>query len=265
MIGAIIGDIVGSPYEYNNIKTKDFELFGEKSRFTDDTVITIAVAETLLSFEKIDENNVEEFKSKLVQIMRKNGKQHLLSGFGVKFFNWLMQKNPKPYNSFGNGSAMRVSPVAWYADTLQETFFLAKATTEITHNHPEGIKGAISTAGAIFLAKNGASMSEIQDFVSQYYIIDFSIDEIRPTYKYEFSCQGSVPQAFQAFFESDSFEDAIRNAVSIGGDSDTIAAITGSIAEAYYGADKNIADMAKKYLTEDLYIVLDKFNSKYVK
>jgi type I restriction enzyme M protein len=263
MIGAIIGDIVGSPYDFNNIKTKDFELLGKRNRFTDDTVMTVAVAETLLKYEKIDINNVEEFQSSLIQVMKKLGKIHLAAGFGAFFFKWLMQEEPKPYNSFGNGSAMRVSPVAWYAKTLEETAFLAKATSEITHNHPEGIKGAVSVAGATFLAKNGALMEEIKAFVAQYYTIDFSLDEIRETYKFDCSCQGSIPQAFEAFFESTSFEDAIRNAVSIGGDSDTIAAITGSIAEAYYGVDEEILDKAKKYLTPNMQDIIDKFDIKY--
>ena len=265
MIGAIIGDIVGSPYDFNNIKTKNFDLFGTKNHFTDDTVMTVAVAEALLQYEKIDETNVEEFKSTLIQSMRRLGKIYFSAGFGMYFFHWLMQENPQPYNSYGNGSAMRVSPVAWYAKTLEETIFLAIATAEVTHNHLEGIKGAVSTAGAIFLAKSGASMTEIQDFVKQYYTIDFSLDEIRSTYSFDCTCQGSVPQAFQAFFESISFEGTIRNAVSIGGDSDTIAAIAGSIAEAYYGVDKKIIDKAKTYLTSDLSNTVEAFTLKYIK
>ena len=265
MIGAIIGDIIGSPYEsrYKDIKTKEFPLFGIGNHFTDDTVTTIAVAAALLKYDEITPDNVEDFKTTLTNSMRSLGKIYIGARYGKHFFSWLFQENPQPYNSFGNGSAMRVSPVAWYANSLEEALFVAKATSEITHNHPEGIKGAVSVTGAIFLAKNGAFMPEIQDFVSRYYTVDFSLDEIRDTYRFDCSCQGSVPQAFEAFFESTSFEDAIRNAVSIGGDSDTIAAITGSIAEAYYGVDQEIADKAKKYLTPRMQDIIDKFDIKY--
>jgi len=263
MIGAIIGDMVGSPYDLHNIKTKHFELFNPRCHFTDDTVMTVAVAEALLQYERIGIDNVEDFKKTLVQTMRRLGKIYISAGYGRGFFHWLMSKDPQPYHSFGNGSAMRVSPVAWYASSLTETLFLAKASAEVTHNHPEGIKGAVAVAGAIYLAKSGASMPKIRRFTEQYYRIDFSLDKIRPRYRFDCTCQGSIPQALQAFFESVSFEDALRNAVSIGGDSDTIAAITGSIAAAYYGVDPSLVDEAESRLTVDLLATTTKFMNKY--
>lgn len=263
MIGAIIGDIVGSPYDFNNIKTKNFEFLMKRNHYTDDSVMTIAVADALMQYEKIDSQNVSDFKITLIQSMKRLGRAHYFAGYGEKFYNWLITPTTLPYNSFGNGSAMRVSPVAWYAQTLEEALFLAKATAEVTHNHPEGIKGAVVVAGATFLARNGALLEEIQQFVSKYYNIDFSLEDIRPYYEFDVTCQGSVPQALQAFFESTSFEDAIRNAISIGGDSDTIGAMTGAIADAYYGADKMLCNTALGYLTEDLRAITEKFILKY--
>ena len=172
---------------------------------------------------------------------------------------WVMLGKTEPYNSYGNGSAMRVSSVGWYAKTLEEAELIAKATAEVTHNHPEGIKGAVATAGAVFLARTGAAMDEIKEYISKYYKIDFTIDEIRPIYKYDVTCQGTVPQAMQAFFESESFEDAIRNAISIGGDSDTLAAITGAVAEAYYGIPENLKETALSYLDDILLEVVEQF------
>ena len=267
MIGAIIGDVVGSVYEYNNVKTKDFDMFTNKHRFTDDTVITVAVAAAILEFdarEKINDSTVEEFKRILVEKMVFYGKKHILSNFGNRFFRWLVKNERRPYQSFGNGSAMRVSPVAWYATTLEETLWLAEKSAEVTHDHPEGVKGAVATAGAIFLARTGSSMATIREFVEKYYTIDFTLDDIRPTYKYDTTCQGCIPQAMQAFFESNSFEDAIRCIISIGGDSDTIGAITGSVAEAYYGVDKDMKEQALSYLTEDLLDVVTRFEEKYL-
>ena len=233
MLGAIIGDIVGSRFEFDNHKSKEFELFSPECDFTDDSVMTLAVAKALADYDEI--TDYDEFKNHLVKVMHKVGGRYMGCGYGGRFYMWLKYACIEPYNSYGNGSAMRVSPVAWFASSLEECEKLAQATAEVTHNHPEGIKGAVSVAGAIYLARTGHTMDEIKEYVSKFYTIDFTLDEIRPTYKFNETCQDTVPQAMQAFFESTSFEDAIRNGISIGGDSDTIAAITGSIAEAYYG------------------------------
>ena len=265
MIGAITGDIVGSIYEFDNIKTKDFELFDKNCMFTDDTVMTVAIAKALMDFEKIDEENIEDFKEHLITTMHEIGRKYPDCGYGGHFYSWIMKGKREAYNSFGNGSAMRVSAVGWYAKTLEEAELIAKATAEVSHNHPEGIKGAVATAGATFLARTGATMDELREYVSRYYIIDFTLDEIRTQYKFDVTCQGTVPQAFQCFFESDSFEDAIRNAISIGGDSDTLAAITGAVAEAFYGIDDEIKETALSFLDERLLDVTLEFERRYLK
>ena len=259
MVGAIIGDIVGSRFEFNNIKTKDFEMFVGRWKgcnFTDDTIMTIAVAKALAQYKKI--KDYEQFKKTLVRVMHRFGVRYPFSGYGQLFSNWLFTGSTKPYNSYGNGSAMRVSPVAWYANSIEEAEALAKATAEVTHNHPEGIKGAQAIAGATFLARIGKTKDEIREYISKYYHIDFTLDEIRPTYRFDATCQGSVPQALQAFFESTDFEDAIRNAISIGGDSDTIAAMTGAVAEAYYGVPEEIKTKALSYLDNYLFEEMSK-------
>ena len=286
MLGAIYGDIVGSVYEFNNIRTKNFELFSEKSKFTDDTVMTLAVANTLVKFDeivKIDDvfmsdkpNKWEDpatpwrvhlnlFKTLLISEMHTLGEKYPHAGYGGRFRFWLKEKQTEPYGSYGNGSAMRVSPVAWYANSLEECFDFAKASAEVTHNHPEGIKGAVVTAGATYLARTGATLDEIKAFVAKYYKIDFTLDEIRPTYEFNETCQDTVPQAMQAFFESISFEDAIRNAISIGGDSDTLAAITGAVAEAYYGmSDMEVRSVADR-LDSTLLKILNDFRNRFIK
>lgn len=264
MIGAILGDIVGSIYEFDNIKTKDFNLFDKECDFTDDSVMTIAVAEALMLFDQISEENIEEFKEELINTMHLIGIKYPDCGYGGHFLLWILLNKREPYNSFGNGSAMRVSSVGWYAKTLQETELIAKATAEVSHNHPEGIKGAVATAGAVFLARTGSTMEEIKEYISKYYTIDFTIDEIRESYDYDITCQGTVPQAMQAFFESTSFVDAIRNAISIGGDSDTLAAITGAVAEAYYGIPDDLKETALSYLDERLLNITERFKSKYL-
>ena len=264
MIGAILGDIVGSIYEFDNIKTKDFKLFDKECFFTDDSVMTIAIAEALMQYESINENNIEEFKENLITVMHKIGKKYPGCGYGGHFLMWILLGKREPYNSFGNGSAMRVSSVGWYAKTLEEAELIAKATAEVSHNHPEGIKGAVATAGAVFLARTGATMDELKAYIAKYYTIDFTIDEIRPVYDYDITCQGTVPQAMQAFFESESFEDAIRNAISIGGDSDTLAAITGAVAEAYYGIPDELKETALSYLDERLLNITERFEDKYL-
>ena len=260
MKGAIIGDIVGSRFEFHNHKSKDFSLFTFGCYFTDDTVMTLAVAKALNKHKKI--RDYEKFKKTLIKSMHKVGNMYPDCGYGGKFYHWIKEKKKEPYNSFGNGSAMRVSPAGWYASSLEEAECLARATAEVTHDHHEGIKGAVSVAGAIYLARSGASMEEIRQYVSGYYDINFTLDEIRPTYRFDVTCQGSVPQAFEAFFESVSFEDAIRNAISIGGDSDTIAAITGSVAEAFYGVDDSIWEKAEVFLDEELLEIYNEFNMK---
>lgn len=247
MIGAIIGDIVGSRFEFDNIKTKNFDLFSVDCDFTDDTVMTLAIAKALTR------RNDKDFKQILISTMHEVGGQYPSCGYGGRFLDWIMDESTEPYNSCGNGSAMRVSAVGWCAQTLAEAEALAKISAEVTHNHPEGIKGAQAVAGAIFLAKTGASKDTIREYITaNYYALDFTLDEIRPTYQYEIVCQTSVPQAIQAFLEATSFEDAIRNAISIGGDSDTVAAICGSIADAYYGVDEDLRETALSYLDDYL-------------
>ena len=265
MIGAILGDIVGSIYEFDNIKTKEFELFDKECFFTDDSVMTIAIAEALMQYENIDENNIDEFKENLIDVMHEIGIKYPDCGYGGHFLMWILRNKREPYNSFGNGSAMRVSSVGWYAKSLKEAELIAKVTAEVSHNHPEGIKGAVATAGAVFLARTGSTMDEIKQYISKYYTIDFTIDEIRPIYDYDITCQGTVPQAMQAFFESESFEDAIRNAISIGGDSDTLAAITGAVAEAYYGIPDDLRETALSYLDDRLLDITERFEEKYIR
>ena len=260
MIGAIIGDIVGSRFEWDNIKTKAFELFTPDCSFTDDSVMTLAVAQAILN----SGGDLDALEREAVACMRALGKRYPLAGYGGRFTMWLLSKNPKPYNSFGNGSAMRVSPCGFAAKTLDEAVAMADAVTKVTHDHPEGMKGAEATAAAIFLARSGKSKEEIREHIVQnYYPLCFTLDEIRPDYTFDVTCQGSVPQALEAFFESESFEDAIRNAISIGGDSDTIAAITGGVAEAFYGVPEEIRDMALSYLDDTEMEILIAFSEKY--
>ena len=260
MIGAIIGDIIGSRFEFDNLKSKEFELFDSECDFTDDSVMTIAVAKALQTYGKI--TDYTDFKKHLVAVMHEVGRRYPNCGYGGRFLEWMMRNRTEPYSSYGNGSAMRVSPVALFANSLAECEELAKVTAEVTHNHPEGIKGAISVAGAIYLARTGHSMDEIKEYVSNFYNIDFTLDEIRDEYDFYEICQKSVPQAFEAFFESVSFEDAIRNAISIGGDSDTIAAIAGSIAEAYYDIDESVKETALSYLDDYLLDIVNAFEAK---
>ncbi len=263
MIGAIIGDVVGSRFEFNNVKSKDFELFDSECEFTDDSVMTLAIAKSLTPYDKITDYG--EFKERLVQVMHEVGMRYPYCGYGGRFGEWIRKYRTEPYNSYGNGSAMRVSPVGWFASSLEECVTLAAATAEVTHDHPEGVKGAVSVAGAIYLARTGRPMEDIKKYVSNYYTVDFTLDEIRENYEFYEICQKSVPQAFEAFFESVSFEDAIRNAVSIGGDSDTIAAITGSVAEAYYGVGKEIKNTALSYLDKYLRDIAEAFVNKFIK
>lgn len=260
MLGTIIGDIVGSRFELRNHKNKEFELFHPRCIFTDDTVMTLAIGKAILNSKK----DYSDLSSLSIKYMREFAKMYPNSGYGYRFSQWVLSDNPKPYHSFGNGAAMRVSAIGFVAKTLDEAISLSRKVTEVTHNHKEGIKGAEATAVAIFLAKNGYRIPEIKSYIDKhYYKMDFKLDAIRETYKTDITCQGSVPQAITAFLESNSFEDAIRNAISIGGDSDTIAAITGGIAEAYYGIPFKIKTQALSYLDEHLKTILFEFESKY--
>lgn len=273
MTGAILGDIAGSRFEFNNRKSKEFELFTHRCTFTDDSVMTVAVAEAFIRYNSLTEaerrtdleKGYAELKRILVDSMHRIGRRYPDCGYGGHFYYWIMENRTEPYKSYGNGSAMRVSPVIWYANSLEEAETLAKVTAEVTHNHAEGIKGAQAVAGAGYLARTGASIVEIRKYVSKYYTIDFTLDEIRDGYSFYETCQDSVPQALEAFLESTGFENAVRNAISIGGDSDTIAAMTGAIAEAYYGIDAGLKETAESFLTYDLLSVYEKFNEMFRK
>ncbi len=249
MIGAIIGDIVGSVYEWDHIKTKDFPFFRPDCFFTDDTVMTCAVYRALRKFK---EGGTANPHRTLVETMRTFGRSYPGRGYGGRFRVWLSSEDPRPYNSFGNGSAMRVSAAGFLAESLNEARTLARISAEVTHDHPEGIKGAVATAEGIFLGRSGASLAEIRSALSAYYDLDFTLDAIRPGYEFDETCQGTVPQAIVAFLESDGFEDAVRNAISLGGDSDTLAAITGSLAEGFYGVPEALRQQAMAFLDAPL-------------
>lgn len=292
MLGAIIGDIVGSIYEFDNIRTKDFEFFQKEMFVTDDTVMTLAVGEALLdTMESGEDKNVislyknlrrdaseaslknfrEKFGSldmgyKMTELsinavlnMVEMGRKYPYMSYGNRFRYWL--EEPIAYNSFGNGAAMRISPVAYIARDLSEVSHLSKIVTEVSHDHKDGIKGAEATASAIFLARNKASKEEIKSYVEKFYELDFGIEDLRENYQFNETCQETVPQAIFCFLESNDFEDAIRNAISIGGDSDTLAAITGAIAEAYYGIPDEIRKKALTYLDEDQRNIFDRFET----
>lgn len=260
MIGAIIGDVVGSRFEWNNNKSKDFELFNRKCHLTDDSIMSLAVAVAIL----ISEKDYSDLSKNAVESMQELGRLYPRAGYGGNFSRWIFAKNPEPYGSYGNGAAMRVSPCGYAARSIKEAKMLAAKVTKVTHDHPEGMKAAEAVAVAIFLARNGKSKEKIQKYITKnYYDINFTLDEIREDYKFDVSCQGSVPQAFEAFFESTDFEDAIRNAISIGGDSDTIGAITGSIAEAYYGVPDDIIDSVIKNFDSNQMKVLYYFEGNY--
>jgi len=244
MIGAIIGDVVGSRYEFLNFKSKDFELFNKVCCYTDDSLCSIAIAEALLNNKDIlnDESKTEELHKEIVKSLIKYFKFDSEAGYGGRYYKWALGMNDyQPYNSFGNGSAMRVSSVGWLANSEEEVLRLAKITAEVTHNHSEGIKGAQAIAMCIYLARIGKSKEEIKEYIYDnfYPILDYlDYDELVSTYKFNETCQGSVPQAIYCFLISESFEDALKTAVSIGGDTDTIACMAGGIAEAYYNNEE---------------------------
>lgn len=262
MLGAIIGDIVGSRFERHNHKSKDFELFTDRCRFTDDTAMTVAIAKALLECN----GDYTDLSNHAIRCMQEIGQKYPNAGYGQIFYLWLHKKAPEPYWSYGNGSAMRVSPVAYVAKSAKECIKLSDAVTRVSHNHPEGMKGAEAIASMIFGARSALPKSLLRDVAqTRYYILDFTIDKIRPKYRFDASCQGSVPQAIEAFLESESFEDAIRIAVSLGGDSDTIAAMTGSIAGAYYGVPNELRKRALTYLPQDFLDILEEFEATYQK
>jgi ADP-ribosylglycohydrolase len=254
MLGAIAGDIIGSIYEHQNIKTKDFPLFSPKCRFTDDSVLTVAVADVILNGGKYADRFKQYYSC------------YPFKGYGGNFRDWAKSSSSEPYNSWGNGSAMRVSPVGFAFNNLDTVLEEAKRSAEVTHNHPEGIKGAQATAAAIFLARQGHDKVAIKSYIQTTfgYDLEQTLDQIRPTYRFDVSCQGSVPQAVIAFLESTDFEDAIRNAVSLGGDSDTIACIAGGIAQAFYGGVPQwVAEQVFSILDEQLSTVTEAFLSQF--
>ena len=267
MIGAMIGDVIGSVYEFDNIKTKDFPLISPRCNFTDDTLMTLAVASALLKTE-----GGADFKPVLIREMKRIAAQHPcpMGGYGTRFYIWLRMGDPKPMNSYGNGSAMRVSPCAELAGSLEEALRLAKESAEISHDHPEGIKGAQAAASAIWMARSGSTMAEIRAYTqAHFYPLERTVDQIRPTYQFADTCQNTVPPAIQCFLESTSFEDALRNAISLGGDSDTLADITCAIAWPYYarqGKDavmRQLEEHAKSLLPDPLRQIMDVWEQRF--
>lgn len=261
MYGAILGDIIGSPYEFDmGNKTKDFPLFSEESYFTDDTVMTIAIAEAFMDAPD-DEN---EIRQRLVRSMQKWGHRYPDAGYGARFIWWLALRDATPYNSYGNGSAMRVSSVAWLYNDLDTVRRMARLSAEVTHNHPEGIKGAEATASAILMARTGHSKPEIKSYIENefHYNLSRTCDEIRLNYRHVESCQETVPEAITAFLEGDSFEDVIRTAVSLSGDCDTLTCIAGAIAEGFYGVSDELKQECRKRLSNDLGFILDYFSGR---
>lgn len=260
MLGAIAGDMIGAPYEFNGLKTKDFPLFTERSGFTDDTVLSVAVAEMLLTKDESERNYTQAFKTYGRRYPNPTG------GYGARFHSWVWSDNSEPYGSWGNGSAMRVSPIGFAFQDLDTVLAEAKRSAEVTHNHAEGIKGAQATAAAIFLARTGKTKADIKTYVESQFGYDLSrtVDEVRPTYEFNESCQGTVPEALIAFLDATDFEDAIRNAVSLGGDSDTLTCITGGIAEAFYGMPEAIAQEVFARLDDHLSRTTRKFIDRFM-
>lgn len=263
MYGAILGDIIGSPYEFDRgNKTKIFPLFNRHSTFTDDSVMTIAVADALMKAEKAgtidDEDKVKEL---LIEAMKKWGRRYPDAGYGGRFIGWLFSDSKEPYNSFGNGSAMRASAAGWITDDLDKARKIARWTAEVTHNHPEGIKGAEATASVIVMGRLGKTKEEIKEYVIQEFGYDLTrtLDEIRPGYYHVESCQKTVPEAITSFLEGRDFEDVIRNAVSLGGDTDTLACIAGSMAEAFYGVPEDLKKECLERLTGELREIVTEF------
>ena len=270
MYGAILGDIIGRPYEFlRAVKDRNFELFNKRSVFSDDSVMTIAVAEALLkvtdgrsrAFTTEDPDIENRFKEILIDSLKKWGRRYPDAGYGGRFMAWLLSDKRDPYNSYGNGSAMRVSAAGYVADNLETTIKVAAWTAEVTHNHHEGVKGAEAVAACIFMARTGCTKEEIKGYVESTFHYDLSrtVDEIKPGYSFDVSCQGSVPESIICFLEGDSFESAVRNAVYLGGDTDTMGAIAGSIAEAYYGVPESLKEECRKRVTPEMLEVLTEF------
>ena len=257
MLGALVGDIIGSVYEFQNVKSKDFELFTPWNNFTDDSIMTLAVAKWLME----DKTHSQYY---LIRCMQELGKKYPDAGYGTRFDWWLTQDNPQPYNSWGNGSGMRVSPVGLYAKTLDEALALAAVTASVSHNHPEGVKGAQVIAASVFLCKEGKTKQEIKEYVEETFGYDLNrtIAEIRPYYDLDVSCQGSVPEAIIAFLEGNSIEEVIRLAISIGGDSDTIACMAGAIAACMYPIPEEMVEKCNSILTDDLREINERFQNK---
>ena len=254
MLGAVAGDIIGSVYEFRNVKSTDFELFMPQSMFTDDSVMTLAMAKWLIE----DKTHSQQH---LIRCMQELGQKYPDAGYGTHFDGWLVMDYPQPYNSWGNGSGMRVSPVGLWAKTLDEALALAVITASVSHNHPEGVKGAQAIAASVFLCKEGKSKREIKEYVESTfgYDLDRTIAEIRPNYYFDVSCQGSVPEAIIAFLEGNSFEEVVRLAISLGGDSDTIACMAGAIAACMYPIPDGIVEACDKILTDDLREIKNQF------
>lgn len=262
MIGAILGDIIGSPYEFDRgNKSKKFPLFSPASEFTDDTVMTLAVAEGFMNAPAGADD--ETLRQSITRSMRSLGRRYPDAGYGIHFGMWLFLEDAAPYNSFGNGSAMRVSSAAWLFNDLASVRRAARLSAEVTHNHPEGIKGAEATAAAIYLARTGSGKEEIRTYITQTFGYDLSrtCDEIRPQYRHVESCQETVPEAITAFLEGTGFEDVIRTAVSLGGDCDTLTAIAGSMAEGFYGVPAPLKAECRRRLPPDLLAILDRFTA----
>ena len=262
MYGAIIGDMIGSPYEWHNTKDKSFTLFAPGSRFTDDSAMTVAVAEALMDLLEAGTPFADEeaYRTALVRSLKKWGLRYPDAGYGGRFFGWL-QAGTEPYHSWGNGSAMRVSSVGWLYDDLESVLEAAARTAAVTHDHREGIKGAQAIASCVYLARKGSSKEEIRDHVIRTfgYDLDRTCDEIRPGYSFDVSCQGSVPEAIISFLEGADYEDTVRNGVSLGGDSDTIGAMAGAIAEAYFGVPEKLKKEADRRLPKDMIRVIRRF------
>ncbi|MBR3031814.1 MAG: ADP-ribosylglycohydrolase family protein [Clostridiales bacterium] len=260
MYGAILGDIIGSAFEFDRGgKTKEFSLFSKESTWTDDTVMTVAVAEALMEAGR--DATAEEIKKACVKSMQKWGRKYPYAGYGARFIHWVHSEHPKPYKSYGNGSAMRVSAAGWLYDTIERTREVARATAEVSHNHPEGIKGAECTAAVIFMARKGFSKLLIAEYVLMEFRYDFmeTVDEMRKRHAHVETCMDSLPKAIRSFIEGESYEDVVRNAVSLGGDTDTLAAIAGAMAEAFYGVPRGLKHECRERIPKDMLAVLKRF------
>ena len=263
MLGAILGDIIGSSYEFDRgERTKDFELFTDYSTPTDDSIMTIALADALLSCNENDSD--EDIQKVVIERMQAWGNRYPYAGYGSRFIHWLSDRDPKPYGSYGNGSAMRVSSAGWLYGSLAETRRMARLSAEVSHNHPEGIKGAECTASVIYLARTNHSMDEIKDYVEKEFAYDCSetLEQMRQRHRHVESCMDSLPKALRSFYDGASYEDVVRNAVSLGGDTDTIGAIAGSMAEAYFGIPDDLVDECLKRIPVSFKEVIDRYYEK---